>query len=62
MRSVIIILVGLFLAVCFQACHWPAVYIGNSSGILSYDRLQHRLDIMWESTNEIHAEAKDSVR
>ena len=50
--------VSLLLSSCSK---WPTVYIGDSSGILSYDRVNHRLEILWEKHTQLKGEKTDTV-
>jgi len=50
--------VSLLLSSCTK---WPAVYIGDSSGILTYDRINHRLEILWEKHTQLKGEKMDTV-
>lgn len=50
--------VSLLLSSCTK---WPAVYIGDTSGILTYDRINHRLEILWEKHTQLKGEKMDTV-
>lgn len=39
-------------SLCLSACAWPKVYCRSSSGSVTYDRMSHRLEIVWESTTQ----------
>lgn len=44
-RFVIVLTAGLI----FQACsRWPQIIIGDSSGILTYNRHTGQLEVLWE--------------
>lgn len=57
-----------FLIVCclmlvMTSCYrWPAVYLGDSSGIISYDHINHRLEILWEKHTQIQDNKQDTTR
>lgn len=55
---IIMVMVGL----CFAGCQLPKIYIGDSSGYATYDRLQHRFEIMWESHNAYATQVADSLK
>lgn len=51
-RFLIVLLVGLLC----QACNrWPQIFIGDSSGILTYNRHTGQLEVLWEK----HAKVVD---
>lgn len=57
-KLLIIGTVSLLLSSCTK---WPAVYIGDSSGILTYDRINHKLEILWEKHTQLKGEKTDTV-
>lgn len=55
-KCVIVPFLALFMLMgCVQL---PSVIVGDSSGILTYDRNTRRLEVLWEK----HLEVKDSIR
>lgn len=56
--SILILVLSTFV---FIGCQWPKVFVRSSSGYVSYDRLNHRLEIIWESTTEHPADTTDHV-
>ena len=48
----------LLLSSCIK---WPSVYIGDSSGIITYDRINHRLEVLWENHTQLKGEKTDTV-
>lgn len=53
----LVTLLILVLSTCFLVgCQWPKVFVKSSSGYVSYDRLNHRLEVIWESTTESPAD------
>lgn len=46
------LLIFIMVGLCFSACAWPKVYCRSSSGSVIYDRMSHRLEIVWESTTQ----------
>lgn len=50
------------VGLCFAGCQLPKIYIGDSSGYATYDRLQHRFEIMWESHNAYATQVADSLK
>lgn len=55
--SLVIILIGL----CLSACTWPKVYVQTSSGYVSYDRINHRFEIMWEAVTKTPADSASTL-
>lgn len=55
----IVICLMLVMTSCYK---WPAVYVGDSSGIISYDRLNHRLEILWEKHSKLQDNKQDTAR
>ena len=61
--KVLKMLIILVLGFGFVGCsRWPAIYVGDSSGILTYDRLNHRLEIMWEHHSRLKDAPTDSIK
>ena len=50
------------VGLCLQSCQLPKIYIGDSSGYATYDRLQHKFEIMWESHNAYATQVADSLK
>lgn len=40
---------------------WPKIYVGDTSGIITYDRLNHKLEILWDRHVKAEGHAADSV-
>lgn len=55
----IVIVPMLVMTSCYR---WPAVYLGDTSGIISYDRLNHRLEILWERHTQVQDNKQDTTR
>lgn len=51
-RFLIVLLVGLLCQACSR---WPQIFIGDSSGILTYNRHTGQLEVLWEK----HAKVVD---
>lgn len=57
-RFLIVLLAGL---IC-QACgRWPQIIIGDSSGILTYNRHTGQLEVLWEKHATVVDQKADSV-
>lgn len=50
MKKFRFVLIFILIGLCLSACTWPKVFVRSSSGWVTYDRLNHRLEIVWEST------------
>lgn len=50
MKKVYLFLLLGMVGLCLSACTWPKVFVRTSNGYVSYDRLNHRLEVIWEST------------
>lgn len=49
MKRLFEIVLGLSIVLVFVGCsRWPTVVVGDSSGILHYDRATGVLEILWE--------------
>lgn len=58
---------GFMFIVCgvlmLNACtQWPAIYVGDSSGILSYDRVNHKLELIWENHSKLKGQQADTLK
>ena len=62
MKIIGILIVMVMVGLCLQSCQLPKIYIGDSSGYATYDRLQHKFEILWESHNAYASEVADSLR
>lgn len=58
-KRLIVIILPMFLMGCYQ---WPSFVIGDSSGIISYDRNTRRLEVLWEKHLQTGKVTTDSVR
>lgn len=58
-KRLIVISMPMFLMGCYQ---WPSFVIGDSSGIISYDRNTRRLEVLWEKHLQTGKMPTDSVR
>lgn len=59
---VLSLLIAFSVVLIIQSCtKWPSVYIGDSSGILTYDRVNHRLEVLWEKHTKLKGEKTDTV-
>lgn len=59
LKMLIILVLGFGFVGCSR---WPAIYVGDSSGIITYDRLSHRLEIMWEHHTSLKDAPTDSIK
>lgn len=50
MKKVNLFSLLVMVSLCLSACTWPKVFVRTSNGYVSYDRLNHRLEVIWEST------------
>lgn len=56
------ILIAFSTCLLLSSCvKWPSVYIGDSSGILTYDRVNHRLEVLWEKHTKLKGEKADTL-
>ena len=62
MKIVGLMFVLVMVGLCLQSCQLPKIYIGDSSGYATYDRLQHKFEIMWESHNAYATQVADSLK
>lgn len=58
-KRLIVIIMPMLLTGCYQ---WPSFVIGDSSGIISYDRNTRRLEVLWEKHLQTGKVTTDSVR
>lgn len=58
-KRLIVIMMPMFLMGCYQ---WPSFVIGDSSGIISYDRNTRRLEVLWEKHLQTGKVTTDSMR
>lgn len=58
-KRLIVIILPMFLMGCYQ---WPSFVIGDSSGIISYDRNTRRLEVLWEKHLQTGKVTTDSMR
>ncbi len=57
-RFLIVLAAGLM----FQACsRWPQIVIGDSSGILTYNRHTGQLEVLWEKHAKVVNHEADSI-
>lgn len=53
---------GLVIIFIITSCSpWPKIYVGDTSGIVTYDRLNHKLEILWDRHVKTEGRAADSV-
>lgn len=57
-RLIVIMMPMLFMG-CYQ---WPSFVIGDSSGIISYDRNTRRLEVLWEKHLQTGKVTADSTK
>lgn len=63
-RFLIVLLAGLIFQGCSQ---WPQIIIGDSSGILTYNRHTGQLEVLWEKHAKVvnqnaSSENADSIK
>lgn len=61
MRKVkcLIVLVSLLI---MQACtSWPRIYVGDSSGIITYNRMTGVLEVLWEKHTRMKSPQVDTT-
>ena len=58
-KRLIVIILPMFLMGCYQ---WPSFVIGDSSGIISYDRNTRRLEVLWEKHLQTGKVVTDSMK
>lgn len=59
MKRFIEIVLGLFSVLVFVGCsRWPTVVVGDSSGMLHYNRATGVLEVLWEK----HVQTADTVQ
>lgn len=54
------IFIGL-ICICLVACTWPKVFVKSNSGWVTYDRFNHKLEVVWESIVETPQAPADSA-
>lgn len=52
MKKVRFILFLIGCAIIMASCAWPKVFVKTSSGWVTYDRLNHRLEVVWDFTTQ----------
>lgn len=57
-RFLIVLLVGLLCQACGR---WPQIIIGDSSGILTYNRNTGQLEVLWEKHAKVVNQEADSI-
>lgn len=62
-RFLIVLLAGLMCQACSR---WPQIIIGDSSGILTYNRHTGQLEVLWEKHAKVvdknaNSESADSI-
>lgn len=62
MKKVYLIII-LGICVLSQSCtRWPQLIIGDSSGILTYNRHTGQLEVLWEKHAQVVSPQADSVK
>lgn len=62
MKVIGMFFVMVMVCLCLSGCQLPKIYIGDSTGYATYDRLQHKFEIMWESHNAYATQVADSLK
>lgn len=57
-RFLIVLLAGL---ICQACSRWPQIIIGDSSGILTYNRHTGQLEVLWEKHAKVVNQEADSI-
>lgn len=52
MKKVRFILLVMVVGLLMTSCAWPKVFVKTSSGWVTYDRLNHRLEVVWDFTTQ----------
>lgn len=52
MKKVRFILFLIGCAIIMASCAWPKVFVKTSSGWVTYDRLNHKLEVVWDFTTQ----------
>lgn len=61
MKKVICLIVPVGLLV-MQACtSWPRIYVGDSSGIITYNRMTGVLEVLWEKHTQMKSPQVDTT-
>ena len=57
-RFLIVLVAGLMIQGCSR---WPQIVIGDSSGILTYNRHTGQLEVLWEKHAKVVNQEADSI-
>jgi uncharacterized protein YcfL len=61
MKKVLNLIVPLSLLL-MQACtSWPRIYVGDSSGIITYNRMTGTLEVLWEKHTQMKSSQVDTT-
>lgn len=52
MKKVFECLVMSLFCIALVGCAWPKVFVKTSSGWVTYDRLNHKLEVVWDFTTQ----------
>ena len=61
MKKIAILIVMVLGLSCLSCTRWPVLYVGDSSGILTYDRINHKLEVIWENHSKYKSLNADSI-
>ena len=59
LKCLIVIVMPMFFMGCYQ---WPSFVIGDSTGMISYDRNTRKLEVLWEKHLQTQSIVVDSVK
>lgn len=48
MKKVRFIMLVMVVGLLMTSCAWPKVFVKTASGWVTYDRLNHRLEVVWD--------------
>lgn len=48
MKKVRFIMLVMVVGMLMTSCAWPKVFVKTSSGWVTYDRLNHKLEVVWD--------------
>lgn len=52
MKKIKFIMLVMVVGMLMASCAWPKVFVKTSSGWVTYDRLNHRLEVVWDFTTQ----------
>lgn len=61
MKKVICLIVPACLLILQACATWPRIYVGESSGIITYNRMTGNLEILWEKKTQMKSPQVDTT-